>query len=261
LLLEHLALVESVIRGVARRYRIPPDEAEELAGVVRLKLVDNDYQVLRRFEGRSALNTYLTTIVTRCYLDTRTQKWGKWRPSAQARRLGPVAILLERMLTRDRWTLDEACEMLRVNHHVTESRERLQTLAAQLPDRPSRRFVTDNGLAELPASRSPELDATLNMDVLPVVDRFGAAMSAALSQLTDEDRLLLRMRFQDGLPVADIARMLGTPQKPLYRHLDRVMLLLRRELEVRGVDRTQVDAICAAGEFSLPSLAQHGPTL
>ena len=40
-------------------------------------------------------------VIQRLFLDARIAKWGKWRPSVSARRLGGVAVLLERLLTRD----------------------------------------------------------------------------------------------------------------------------------------------------------------
>ena len=40
--------------------------------------------VLRKFEVRSSLRTYLTVVVNRMYIDGRVKQWGKWRPSAIA---------------------------------------------------------------------------------------------------------------------------------------------------------------------------------
>ena len=78
--------------------------------------------MLRRFEGRSSLTTYITVVVQRLFLDRRNRLWGKWRPSAEARRLGPTAVLLERLVSRDGWSAEQALETLRVNHGVTVDR-------------------------------------------------------------------------------------------------------------------------------------------
>ena len=53
-----------------------------------LKLIEDDYRRLRRFEGRSSFATYLATVVQRLFLDFVIGKTGRWRPSVQARRLG-----------------------------------------------------------------------------------------------------------------------------------------------------------------------------
>src|SRR6202008_4136539 len=106
-------------RTIARRHQLSADEADELGSSVRLKLVENDYEVLRKFEGRSQLRTYLTTVVKRHFLDDRNARWGKWRPSAQARRLGPVAVLLDQFLTRDRLPFEEAVQAIEARHGAT----------------------------------------------------------------------------------------------------------------------------------------------
>ena len=64
------------MRRVARRHRLPDHEADDLRSAVHLKFIENDYEVLRRFEGRSTLATYLTSIVTRQLLDNRNAEWG-----------------------------------------------------------------------------------------------------------------------------------------------------------------------------------------
>jgi RNA polymerase sigma factor (sigma-70 family) len=58
----------------------------------------------------------------------------------------------------------------------------------------------------------------------------------ALASLTTEDRLLLRLRFEDDLPVPRIARLIGA-QSPfiLYRRIDRILHALRKSLEEAGV--------------------------
>ncbi len=55
-------------------------------------------------------------VVQRLFLDHRNRQWGKWRPSAEAKRRGPLAILLERLVVRDGWTFEQAVETLRTNH-------------------------------------------------------------------------------------------------------------------------------------------------
>jgi DNA-directed RNA polymerase specialized sigma subunit len=47
--------------------------------------------------------------------------------------------------------------------------------------------------------------------------------SGALAELGSQDRLILKMRFQDGFQVSRISRLLGLDQKELYRRLERTM--------------------------------------
>jgi RNA polymerase sigma factor (sigma-70 family) len=61
------------------------------------------------------------------------------------------------------------------------------------------------------------------------------ALSAGLEQLETDERVIVRMRFWEGLSVADIARGLGVEQKPLYRKLERALKTLRGHLVASGV--------------------------
>ena len=63
------------------------------------------------------------------------------------------------------------------------------------------------------------------------------ALSGVLQTLPPEDRLVLRMRFEDGAPVSDIARTLGLPTVfHVYRRLTKICTGLRAQLVRRGVD-------------------------
>jgi RNA polymerase sigma factor (sigma-70 family) len=62
------------------------------------------------------------------------------------------------------------------------------------------------------------------------------ALDAALTSLEDEERLLLRLRFEDQTSVRDIARVLGLPSEfHVYRRLQGVLRNLKSNLERRGV--------------------------
>src|SRR2546423_12833075 len=113
LLEENLALIDRVIRFIAHGQRLDESEAEEFGAIVKLKLCENDYGIVRKFEGRSNFGTYLTIVVARMLLDYRIHCWGKWHPSAEARRLGDLAVDLEQLLHRDGRTLDDALPLLR----------------------------------------------------------------------------------------------------------------------------------------------------
>jgi RNA polymerase sigma factor for flagellar operon FliA len=108
LFLSALPDVEAAVGFIARRNRLSAAEAEEFAAEARLALIDRDYRILAAFQGRSRLKTYLVTVLQRVFLDLQRRRLGKWRPSAEAVRLGPTAERLERLLYRDGRTLGEA---------------------------------------------------------------------------------------------------------------------------------------------------------
>jgi hypothetical protein len=49
LFVKHLTSVRRLTAKVARQHRLSPDDAEDFAGVVSLRLIADDYAVLRKF--------------------------------------------------------------------------------------------------------------------------------------------------------------------------------------------------------------------
>ena len=142
----NLDVIESVIRYVCQRQKLAGSEAEDFGSEVKVRLVDRDYEVLRKFQERSTLRTYLTIVIQRIYLDYRNHLWGKWRPSAEAQRLGPVAVRLETVMARDGFSFDQACEYLRTNEHIVAADSELNAIAVRLPIRVRRAMVGDEEL-------------------------------------------------------------------------------------------------------------------
>jgi RNA polymerase sigma factor (sigma-70 family) len=254
LLLQHLELIDRVLHYIARRHHLSAAETEEFASFVHFKLIDRNFAILRKFQGRSNLGTYLTTVIERLYLDFCISRWGKWRASAAARRLGPTAMLLERMLGRDGMTFDEAVGTLRTNHGITATRSELQAMLARLPARPIKRFAGEEELA-LVASRAGAPDAAFDQsDDQALVDRIEARLAVAVAALPASDQLLVKLHFLDNVAVARIARMLQTDAKPLYRRLDQIISLFRAQLKEEGIDLTEIDRIVSHPALNLGRL-------
>lgn len=237
--LEHLELIERIIASICRRHGAGADEAEEFGSWVKLRLIEDDYAVFRKFQGRSRLSTYLTTVIHNLFRDYRIAKWGKWRPSAAARRMGATAVRLEILVRRDGRPFDEACRILRANFGVEESVEILEEILTQLPVRSPRRFESLEVVAEAGEPGAVERRVE-DQRLAGVEQRVGRAMRGALERLEPEDRLLLRMHYQEGFTVAQIARTLGRPQRPLYGRMERLRKRLRQRLEREGLSREQV---------------------
>src|SRR5437016_9773382 len=137
LFLSNLDAIDRAIRYVCHRNHLAPQDAEELNSEVKAKLIDGNYAIIRKFEGRSAFSTYMTTVIQRLYFQWRVQMWGKWRPSAEAKRLGEKAITLERLLTRDGFTYREAMETLTTGT-AAYSRDEIEAIYLRLPSRQPR---------------------------------------------------------------------------------------------------------------------------
>jgi len=230
LFLTNLPTIESLVQMVVRQQRMTWAEAEEFASIVRLRLIENDYAILRKFRGGSTLRTYLTVVIARQALDYRDACWGRWRPSRGARRLGRSAIALERLIVRDGLTLEEAWRALPDTPGVPDA-DRLRAFAAGLQPRLRRHYVSLEDLEECRAGiTDPEVDRVMRDP------RVAAALAGALRTLPAADSRLLRLRFADGLSISSIARTEGIDQASLYRRVATLLRRLRRDLEARGIE-------------------------
>lgn len=240
LLIEHLPMIKRQLRTVARQRHLSPDDADEFVAIALMRLVADDYSVLRKFRGRCSLGAYLSVVFQRMCLDFRVAQWGKWRHSMASRRHGDVALLLERLTVRDGLTFEEACSVITINHGLTPERDTLARLHASFVDRTRPRLVSENELAERPcigASADRGLVEAMKRDVLrEAVERLGAA----LATLTPQEQLVLKLRFSEGLRVAEIAQLLQMNQKGLYRQIERLLARLRRHIETPAIRGPEV---------------------
>jgi RNA polymerase sigma factor for flagellar operon FliA len=248
LFVESLPLIRRAVASVAWRYHLSADEAEEFESVVELRIISDGYAVFHKFRGRSGLRTFLTVVIQRMFLDYREKQWGKWRPSIKSRRNGTAAILLERLTMRDGLTFDEAYAALEATHSGPLDRQMLEDLHARLRRRSRPRVVSDQQLEDIPTTRERPDAALVAAENAAVVEKAITGLAAALAPLASEDRMILRLRFFEGRPIAEIARLLGLDQKQLYVRLARLMRRLRTRLESVGVSGADVLAALHGGD-------------
>jgi RNA polymerase sigma factor (sigma-70 family) len=229
-----------VIAATARRHRLSAEEAEEFAAIVHLRLVSDEYAVLRKFGGRCALRTFLAVVIRRMCLDFRAAQWGKWRPSMRSRRGGEVAVLLERLTIRDGLTFDEACSVLQINHGLTPERDSLAQLYACIEGNGRRRRAREVELDELPTLDYSPDGPLIETEHERALTRAAAALGRALSAMDPSDRRILQLRYAERITVADIAATLGVNQKWVFRRLDRLSAMLRARLEADGLQAEMV---------------------
>jgi len=241
LLVEHLPEVERTIAFICRRHHLRGADAEDFGSFAKLKLIENDYAILRKFEGRSELRTFLGVVVHRLLLDFRNHTLGKWRPSAEAKRLGAKAVALETLLHRDRRPMDEALQTMRSAGNDTSDAE-LHEIAARLPRRPIRpRDVPIEELMNEPASEADAELRAMDADRDRLADCVAEVVRKTIERLPKEDRAILRMHFIAGMTVARIGRSLGVEQKPLYPRLLRVLATIHRALDEASITQEDIE--------------------
>ncbi|HKH47557.1 MAG TPA: sigma-70 family RNA polymerase sigma factor [Thermoanaerobaculia bacterium] len=229
LLEEHFGLVQKRLDHLSRSSGLPENEAEEFRSWALFRLVENDYRILGSWEGRSSFSTYLTVALVNLMRDYRMHVWGKWRPSAAARRQGREGVLLERLRFRDHLPWSEAIDWVRTELGSSLSREELERIADTLPERRERRIVGEEELLRIAVDGNVEERVREGEGARRAVC-FRERLFALLRTLPDEDRLLLKLHFQDDLTIAAISHALKLPQKQLYSRRDRCLKELRQAL-------------------------------
>ena len=234
---EHAGAIESVLAYTCRAHRLSADDGDEFCSWARLRLLEDDGAILRKFQGLSSIKTFLVTVIQRLFLDWRIKEWGKWRPTTEARRLGPVAIELERLVLRDGIDFEQAAETL-VSKGTALSREECDRIWSGLPRRPGRQRTGEQSLDVLPA---PKKHDPIEVDEQVIsAARAREALANALPALAPQEQLIIRLRFQDGFTVARIAQLLGEEQKPMYRRIEQILGRLRASLAAASVTADEV---------------------
>lgn len=236
LLEANLEVIHRIVAAACRRARRNGPDAEDFAASVHLALIENDYAVLRKYQGRCAFSTYLTVVIERLLEDERNHTMGRWRPSAEATRLGPAVLLLESLVRRDRRSVEEALPFVQtVDPSLT--REKIEALLQQIPERSPRAQATALDDVAAVLRTSDETDAlALSNETRPLSTRTNDVVRETLAALPAEDRALLQFRFAESMKIADISRMLRLPQRPLYRRIEALLERFRASLAAAGVE-------------------------
>jgi RNA polymerase sigma factor (sigma-70 family) len=241
LFLEQLDWIDKVASIACRKAGVWDEDAEDFASWVKMKLIEDDYADIRAFLGQSSLKTYLATVVTRKFHEYQRERWGRWRPSAAAERLGDLGRQLEVLIHRDGCRLEQAAEQLRTAGRTTLSDAELARLAAQLPTREPLRPVQVGAAALETQPGDTRADARV---VAAGRDAHRDGVLAALARvkagLDAEEQLIVQLHWEQGRKVSDVSRALDLDQKALYRRLNRLKSRLRQEMEAAGVSRDDV---------------------
>jgi RNA polymerase sigma factor (sigma-70 family) len=253
LLTDHLDLIEQIVRTTGRRRHLSATEREDFASFVHIRLIENDYGILRKFQNRSSIWTYLATVIERLSLDYCSEKWGRWRPSAMAERLGPIAVVLERLVTRDGHTVEEAIETVRTHHDVVLTHTELRRIWEQLPVR-IRNIDVDEAVAE--GVTAPETSEANIEDAArrESIDRLERALKSAFDSIAAQDRVLIALRFDEDLSIAAIAKLTGSSVPTLHRRLDKSVKQLRMALSRAGFDPREVVSLIGHPSIALSPL-------
>lgn len=229
----HFEVVCQIIDGIARRNHLSDDELKSYRSYAYERLLDRGFRMIRAYSERAAPRTYLTVVLTNVYRDFRIKQYGKFRPSAEARRLGATAVLLDTLIHRDGQPRGEAIRRVASRDDVELSEADLWMIVERLPRRIRRSEVR---LDDLSPPRSGKDPAGIHErgEQADRMEECREALQEAMKTLPTEDQRIIRLHVWEGKTLAAVARELDLKQKPLYRRVKRAYRRLRAHLEARG---------------------------
>ena len=235
---------------LCRREGILNEEADDFESWAMVKLIQDDYSRIQKFEGRSSFESYISVVLANLLRDYRNHRFGKWRPSTRAKQLGTLAVELDRMVHRDQIGELEAVETL-LERGVDHTREELEQLLAKLPRRTRPKLVSSDTVEQL-ADLADETPAVhFSSELREDSHRTGAALTRAISDLPAEDAFALHQHYLEGTPLVELARMFGIKPRQMYWRVERSLKVLRTNLENAGVDGERALDLLAWPDFDL----------
>ena len=234
--------VEAIIRAVCFRNRLQADETEEFASEVKLRLVENDYRILRVFTGKSSIETYLTTVVANMVRDLIRERNGRWRPSEEARRLGEVAERIEELIYRFHYPFHEAYQILTTNFGFSVSDKDVRDIYFKLKVKESRpvAILYEEDIHDSRGTPEKQMIATeqylLENKVTAIIDKMRGELSAT-------DLLMLRMAFDDNLKLTVVAEQLRLTRTEVDHRIREILTIFKRGILQQGINYNEVQEL------------------
>ncbi len=225
------------------------DEAADCFLFACEQLCQNNFRRLLRFrpEGSASFTTWLKVVVRNLCLDWRRKQFGRPRPFASISRMPQLEGEVFRCRFEQRLSSEETLLVLHPSFPAltmdqlaeTEDRVRSSLTPRQLWLLNSRCARDGNQLSQAGVTLAEDEDAPehevrdprpTQEDILYNRQR-QQLVNAALSKLPAMDRVVVRLRFQEGLSLEQIARLtgLGDAQR-VHRHIANILERLRKEI-------------------------------
>lgn len=213
----HSTLISQVVHWFGR----DTDEAGDCFLYVCEQLRRNQFRRLRRFksDGRASFPTWLRAVVRNLCLDWYRRRRGRYRVFQSVARLSDLDQQVFRYVCEKGLSIEECTEALRPAF-ATVSSEQIETSLEHLRNtlgphqmrllnvRRNRTHLIDADGSDPPGGRELE-DPSADPEVQAALREGLDSVQRALAWLPAGDRLLLLLRFEQELTLAQVARMLS----------------------------------------------------
>lgn len=212
-------------------------DPEAFLNDVLAHLTADDYKKLREFKNRSAPTTYLTTVISRLFIDIQRKHQGRSRIKERAKAMGPIGEKLYELIFEKGFPVEEAYEYLKENDHITETLEEIEAMADKIRGRPRTHKGPAEGF-EHADIRSTFVTADNPEKELVKEERKELAkevLNEIALESSSEERLIIEKRFplsedEDPKDLAEIAKILGITAKAVDGRLRRTLARLKEKM-------------------------------
>lgn len=249
-------------RMAAKRFA-QPVLAEEACTAMLEALSDNDWAALQSFSGKSQPSTYAYAVAGRAMEDFARRKFGRPRPPQWLQAMGQAWVQVWRMLCLERQWPETILGRLARDYRESLIANAIREIKQRIPRCGEPGFseccVTELGLDTLPDDNGASLDAgflaaqreqalkvlsTLlnvnpadaNRRSCPSNEEEALANLVAGLALSEDDRLLLSLHYEDGLASRRIAELTGSSPATVQRRLQGLRRQLQAALSEMGLD-------------------------
>lgn len=248
--LEHWEKINAM---AARRFGVGP-LAEEAALAVIDRLEAEEWKRLNAYQGEASFWSFLKVVCSRLLEDFARRRYGRLRPPLWVITLGGIWEKLFQALCQERLAVGDAVEVV-FQRQGTVDKPRIEEAAFQLLGR-----IPDCGKAQGFEVSCPEeisspvagpeeqhseqekrelfetiFQLVLGIDPAHHSGALGERLASCRVSLSAEERLLLKLCYQDGLAVSAAGAMLGLNRFQAHGRMRRLQQRIRAELQRSGL--------------------------
>ena len=210
------------IMGIVRQYERAHGKSHDCFLYVCEKLSEQGFRRLRLYDRTrgAAFGTWLTAVVSRLCIDWRRVEYGRRRLPAAVLKLSRFDQAVFRLRYMQHFELGPCLQFVRADFadatpsDLSQSLERVhQALSPRTRWRLLQRHLQRSAMSgsALMADRPGDAhaDGEPPPEDLLAEEQERENLRKALVRLTSEQQFMLRLRFQEGMPLQDIARVTG----------------------------------------------------
>jgi len=244
------------LKIIVGRLIVDETAAEETETYVIQCLAEDDWSRCRAYSGKSSPQTFLYSVATRLAIDHHRQRYGRQRPPTWLKRNGDLWVQIWNELCLKRRSpetiVDTLCEngshdpeSVRIAIRVIKGKLPWCGVSDWIPSDPDAGEHEDNsstvesqgrqeaiGAAHLILGGSVDVGAD-HSEVSRLNEISGLLTTA---EITPEEKLLLQLRYVEGLTCSAIARKINRKRQDVDRLLKQVLNRFRALLSTNGID-------------------------